>query len=432
MTPFLLTSSIIFGLAIFHTLLTPQLRKLSDRLDRRKKTQPDWWKHYHFYSEIAYLLSEVEVVFGIWLIPLFIFFTIFEGWEAASSYLKDRNYSHALYIMVVLVVVGSRPIISFAERICEWVARIGKDSPGAWWVTILTVGPLLGAILKEPGAMALSSILLSHKFYPYPVSSKFKYATLGLLFANVSVGGMLTTFSSRSLFIVADAWGWDWKFMLTRFGWKVVLGMGISTGFYYFLFRKEFKHAFPSTLPAHQKEEPPPFWITLVHLIFLTLIVVTGENAPLFMGIFILFLGFWRATTFFQGALHLQSAILIGFFFASLILHGELQGWWITPLLQRLSHFAALEVSYLLSAFVDNAVVSYLTLEVPGLDEMKKYLLVAGAMSAGALTVIANAPNPIGHAILRRSFPGPISFLYLFFSALTPSLIYLSLFWTFR
>lgn len=434
MTAFQIASTLIFGLAIIHTFLTPSLYNLSRRLSRRKDRYPEKRKHYHFLSEVVYLLSEVEVVFGIWLIPLIFIFSFFEGWQATANYLNTRDYTLALYIAVVFIVIGSRPIIAFAETVLEWIARLGHDTPGAWWWTILTIAPLLGAILKEPAAMTIGAILLSKKFYPFSPSRNFQYATLGLLFANVSVGGMLTTFASRALFVVANRWNWDWKYMLTNFGWKVIIGIFLSNTLYYFLFRKEFHH-FPKKLPAHEKKEsarPTPLWITLIHLIFLALIVITEESAPLFVGICILFLGFWKATSFYQSSLHLRAAILIGFFFAGLIIHGELQGWWIIPLMERLTNFGAMAVSFILSAFVDNAVVSYITLDLPAFDDLKHYLVVSGAMSAGALTLIANAPNLLGHAILRPLFKGKISFFYLFLGALAPSLIFLALFWFFQ
>ncbi len=433
---FQIISTIIFVLAIIHTFLTPPLYAYSQKFAILKEAYPKKWKHYHFLSEAFYLLSEIEIVFGIWLIPLILFSILLQGWNPTLSYLNTRDYDHALYITVIIVVIGSRPIITFAEKVLEWIARLGNDSPDAWWWTILVVGPILGALLKEPAAMALSAILLTKKFYPYHPSRAFQYATLGLLFANISVGGMFTTFSSRALFIVADKWDWDWQYMLTTFGWKVLIGLFLATGLYYFLFHKEFRRGrFPKSLPALEKDEaqhPTPIWITLIHLVFVALIVMTSDSMPIFIGIFFLFLGFWKATSFYQTPLHLKSAILVGFFFASLIIHGELQGWWIVPLMQNLNHFGAMIVSFVLSAFVDNAIVSYITLDIPQFDDVKHYLIISGAMSAGALTVIANAPNPVGHAILRPSFKGKLSLLGLFLGALAPSLIYLTLFWLFR
>ena len=39
---------------------------------------------------------------------------------------------------------------------------------------------------------------------------------------------------------------------------------------------------------------------------------------------------------------------------------------------------------------------------IAGIADESKYMLVAGAVAGGGLTVIANAPNPAGLALLRR------------------------------
>ena len=62
----------------------------------------------------------------------------------------------------------------------------------------------------------------------------------------------------------------------------------------------------------------------------------------------------------------------------------------------------------LLTAFNDNALVTYLATLVPSLTEPMKYAVVAGAVTGGGLTVIANAPNPAGQAILGRFFDGSV------------------------
>ena len=147
-SPFNLFSAIIFGLAILNMFLTPKLYSISRHFSNLRDQKTKYWKHHHFFAEAFYLLSEVEVVFGLWLIPLFIGFTYFYSWNDAVQYLHSRDYTSALYILVIVVVVSSRPIIHFAEKILEYIARLGGDTPGAWWLTILTIGPLFGAIMK--------------------------------------------------------------------------------------------------------------------------------------------------------------------------------------------------------------------------------------------------------------------------------------------
>ncbi len=73
----------------------------------------------------------------------------------------------------------------------------------------------------------------------------------------------------------------------------------------------------------------------------------------------------------------------------------------------------------LLTAFNDNAAVTFLASTVPNLPEAVKYSVVAGAVTGGGLTVIANAPNPAGQAILGKYFKG-INPLWLFAWAAFP------------
>ena len=57
-----------------------------------------------------------------------------------------------------------------------------------------------------------------------------------------------------------------------------------------------------------------------------------------------------------------------------------------------------------LTAITDNAALTYLGSLIAGISDESKYMLVAGAVAGGGLTVIANAPNPAGVALLKRGF----------------------------
>lgn len=421
----------IFLLAIIHTFFTPQLHQLAGQLRAKQVAQPYKRRHYSFLCEFCQLNSEIEVVFGLWLMPLFIWASIFTDWSSILNYVKSRDYSFALYIMAIVAVVGSRPIISFSERVLDFFARLGKDSPGAWWLTIMTLGPLLGSVLKEPGAMALSAILLQKKFYVFKPSRAFQYATLGLLFANISVGGLLSPISSRALFFVAQSWEWDWHYMFFQFGWKLLVGIAFVNLIYFFIFRKNFTEHFPKKLPVLEKDaerQPTPIWITLVHLLFVISISFFAPHPTIFFGIFLFFLGFYQITRYYQSRLHLKQAILVGFFFASLIIHGELQAFWVIPLLHDYGENVMALSSFILSAFADNAIINYLAVRLTDLTPKGQYLLVASAMSAGGLTAIATVANPLGLTILRHSFQEEISLFRLFLGGGFPSLFYWALF----
>ncbi|MFR4417929.1 MAG: putative Na+/H+ antiporter [Akkermansia sp.] len=112
---------------------------------------------------------------------------------------------------------------------------------------------------------------------------------------------------------------------------------------------------------------------------------------------------------------------MVGFFLAGLVILGGVQAWWLEPVLTRLGDYAMVGAT-LLTAFNDNAAVTFLASTVPNLPEAVKYSVVAGAVTGGGLTVIANAPNPAGQAILGKYFKG-INPLWLFAWAAFPTAI---------
>jgi hypothetical protein len=115
--------------------------------------------------------------------------------------------------------------------------------------------------------------------------------------------------------------------------------------------------------------------------------------------------------------------MMVGFFLAGLVIHGGCQGWWIGPIIQTLSDNALMLGATILTGFNDNAAITYLASQVEGISFSAKHAVVAGAVTGGGLTVIANAPNPAGQSILSKYFEGGVSPLKLFLAALTPTII---------
>jgi hypothetical protein len=442
--PFNLVATIIFICAIAHTLLALQFRKLAEYFERRHAKKPPLpkaepfegfetydatqEKYVGFRAEMMHLLSEVEAVFGIWAIPLMVAIFFFYDWNTAITYINTRNFTEPLFVVVIMSLAATRPIIKLVESSLQVIADIiGKGSLAAWWLTILTVTPLLGSFITEPGAMTIGALLLGRKFYQFQPSKRFAYATLGLLFVNISVGGVLTHFAAPPVLMISEPWHWGSMHMFTFFGWKAVLGITLSNLIYFSVFRSEFKRLNERRIEREKQaafcKVPVPLWITIIHILLLAWIVLNAHNIVIFIGTFLLFLGFHQATMPHQYKLQLRTPILVGFFLAGLVIHGGLQAWWISTILNRLSGPALMFIATALTAFNDNAIITYLATLVPDFTGPLKYAIVAGAVAGGGLTVIANAPNPAGQMLLQKYFGGTISPLRLFLAAALPTTI---------
>lgn len=427
--PFNLISILLFVCAIINTFFVHYFTVLSKKLrdsNIRKNIHPVD----SFGVEILRFMGEVEVVFGIWVIPLFILMTYTYNWTTAVHYLDGIRYTEPMFVVVIMALASTGPIIKLAEDCLKLVARVGGETVRAWWWVILTIGPISGSLITEPGAMTISALLLSKQFYELKPRPKFAYATLGLLFTNISVGGVLTNFAAPPVLMVSERWLWDTSYMLNHFGWKAILGIIIANAVYYFIFRKDFKELEQrrksrqeKEKKEHKKEKRIPNWIIMVHVCFLAWTVVHNHYPVMFIGTFLLFLGFYQATLPYQKVMDLKPAILVGLFLGGLVVHGNLQAWWIEPIMSKASSEALLVLSAILTSFNDNAEITFLATLIPSFDESLKYAVVAGAVSGGGLTVIANAPNPSGQAILGKHFDQGVSAVSLLSAAVFPAIV---------
>ena len=451
--------SFIFLLAIIHTFLCSSFNRLAavcekkhrEYLSSLQKEFPKGKEPVSFRATLFHFLGEVEVVFGIWIIPLFAVITLApsHGWSDAVAYMNSRHFGEPLFVVVIMTIAASRPIISFAMNGMRFLAKLGNSQPWAWWTTILIVGPLLGSFVTEPAAMTISAMLLAQQFYRYRPSMILCYATLGLLFVNVSVGGTLTNFSAPPILMIASPWKWDALFMLQSFGWRAALGIAVSTALYLLFFHKELfsigkNEISQASESSASSDAHIPAWVTIAHIAFLAFTVLTVHDTPFVIIGFMFFLAFIQATRHFQYQLSIRPAILVGFFLAGLIIHGGLQAWWIAPILSNLTEHALFTCATILTAFNDNAAITYLASQVPAFNHMTtidgaevlktgtellrsqalQYAVVAGAVTGGGLTVIANAPNPAGMSLLSKYFgEDGVSAVRLFLAALIPTLI---------
>jgi hypothetical protein len=426
--PVNVVATAIFLLAIVHTFLAPRITAAAHRLQHRIEKETGGEGH-SFQVEMLHFFGEVEAVFGIWAIPLLVAASAMKGWPSVEGYVRNVHFTEPMFVVVIMAIASTRPVLSFAERCMGGVAGLGGKSPLAWWAAILTLGPLLGSFITEPAAMTICALLLSRHLYELGPSPRLAYGTLGLLFVNVSVGGTLTHFAAPPVLMVAGKYGWGLTFMLRNFGWKAALAVLVSTAIFGFAFRNEFaalagrKRARLADPAERPSEKAVPAWIVLTHLLFLGWTVFAAHTPALFVAGFLFFLAFTQATAPHQNPVNLRPALLVGFFLAGLVVHGTLQGWWIAPLLARLGAGALFVGATVLTAFNDNAAITYLASLVPGFTPELKYAVVAGAVAGGGLTVIANAPNPAGQSILSRYFPDGISPVGLFLGALAPTLV---------
>lgn len=434
--PFNLWASLLFLAAVIHTFWTHKFIRWANALEAKHNQQ---WRANaantgpcptSMFCRVLHLLGEVEVVFGIWVIPLFALMLWRVGRQPTLDYLNLRvSYSEPLFVVTIMAVASTKPVLRLAEQCLRFLAQQGGGGPGAWWLAILTVGPLLGSLISEPAAMTISALLLGRQFYALKPSPRFAHATLGLLFTNISVGGTLTHYAAPPVLMVAGPWGWNTAFMFRHFGWIVLVGIAVANAGYYFAFRKELARLQPDpevafVVPADAGAAPVPVWVTVAHLLFMAAFVWWAHYPVFLIGVFLFFLAFFEVTAEYQSELQLRSPILVGFFLAGLVIHGGLQQWWIAPVLSRLNEVPLLLGAIGLTAFNDNAAITYLSTLVPNLAEAMKHAVVAGAVTGGGLTVIANAPNPAGQSILKRFFPDGISPMGLLLGALPATILF--------
>jgi hypothetical protein len=403
-----LIGAALFALAVLHTFST----KIFERLAH---TQP---RH----AGVWHLLGEVEVVFGFWAMVLMVFMFALSGKQEATAYLDSRNFTEPMFVFAIMVMAGTRAVLQFAGALVRQVATFLPLPRGmALYFLVLALVPMLGSFITEPAAMTLAALMLRDTLFAQPVSRALRYTTVGVLFVNISIGGTLTPFAAPPVLMVAGQWNWDLWFMLANFGWKAAIAVLVNAGCAMLLFRKELGHMAEKTADGARSV---PWPVVLVHLLFLLGVVVFAHHPAVFMGLFLFFLGFATAYARHQDRLILREGLLVAFFLAGLVVLGGQQQWWLQPVLMGMDTTTVFFGATALTAITDNAALTYLGSLVQGLSEEFKIALVAGAVTGGGLTVIANAPNPAGVSILRGKFSdNTINPLGLLIAALPPTLV---------
>jgi hypothetical protein len=408
--PVQVAAAVIFGLALVHTFSAKLFEHLANRFPR--------------HAGLMHLLGEVEVVFGFWAIVLVVVMAILTGGREALAYAESRHYAEPLFVLVVMVVAASRPILQLVRLVVAGLARLLPlpDALASVWLCLAVV-PLAGSFVTEPAAMTIAAMMLAPKVFRPEVPERLKYFALGALFVNVSIGGTLTSYAAPPVLMVAQTWQWNSAFMIATFGWKAALAVVINATVVTLAIRK---HLQVRELAASGSEAGPqvPWSVIAVHVLVLAGVVALAHHPVAFLGLFLLFLGFAQAYERHQSPLIIREALLVAFFLAGLVVLGGMQHWWLQPIVSSLSPQALFFGALGLTAITDNAALTYLGSLIIGISEPAKYMLMAGALAGGGLTVIANAPNPAGVALLKNGFEDEsIGAVELLLGALLPTAV---------
>jgi hypothetical protein len=401
----------VFAAALLHTFSTKQFERLAHKMPR--------------HAGLFHLLGEVEVVFGFWAIVLIVAMALLSGGSQALEYAESRNYTEPLFVFVVMVVAGSKPVLQAVQSVVDLGVRlmpVPAQVATAWLG--LAVVPLLGSLVTEPAAMTIAALTLAPVVFRSTLPEAPKYLAIGVLFVNVSIGGTLTSYAAPPVLMVASTWNWDSAFMLAAFGWKAALAVLVNATVAAFVLRKHLAVAHESVLADLNLAAPVPLSLVAVHLALLAGVVFMAHHPVAFLGIFLLFLGIAQAYERHQNPLLIKEALLVAFFLAGLVVLGGLQRWWLQPIVSALEPIALFFGALGLTAVTDNAALTYLGSQISGITDEAKYMLVAGAVAGGGLTVIANAPNPAGLALLKRGFADEsVGAGGLFLGALGPTVV---------
>lgn len=390
MTPINLIAAALFGLALVHTFATKTFERLADRYPR--------------HAGLFHLLGEIEVVFGFWAFILLTVMALVSGSDQAIAYAESRQYTEPLFVFVIMVVAASRPVLEAVKGLIDVLARFAPVPTvvARVWLCLALV-PLIGSLITEPAAMTLAALMLAPQVFRQGIPEWLKYGALGVLFVNVSVGGTLTSFAAPPVLMVAKTWQWDTVFMASNFGWKAAVAVLINATAITYLLRTHLAQERVADATEMDLIRIPPL-VSAIHLLFLAAVVVFAHHPVIFMGFFLFFLGFTQAYAQYQNPLILKEGLLVGFFLAGLVILGGMQQWWLQPIVSNLEPTALFFGALGLTAITDNAALTYLGSLIEGMSNSAKYMLVAGAVAGGGLTVIANAPNPAGVALLRNGF----------------------------
>jgi hypothetical protein len=356
----------LFAVAVLHTLATKVFERLAHRHPR--------------HAGLFHLLGEVEG--GVRLLGRGA-----RGDDGGRSrpdgghrLRRGPQVHRAAVRRVVMVIAASRPVLEAIRALVATLARLTPWNTAlveAW--LCLALVPLLGSLVTEPAAMTLAALMLAPVVFRPDIPEGLKYGALGVLFVNISIGGTLSAFAAPPVLIVAATWNWDSAFMAATFGWKAAIAVLVNATGAVLLLRRHL--SIPAAQPPAGARDRVPLAVTAIHFTFLGATILLTHHPTMFIGLFMLFVGFTRAYRRYQEPLLLKEALLVGFFLAGLVVLGGLQQWWLQPLLSGMSPTQMFFGALGLTAIADNAALTYLGSLIAGLSAESRYMLVAGAVA---------------------------------------------------
>jgi hypothetical protein len=145
---------LIFRLAGIRTFFAPSFSNLAHRFHRDTPSDKMLVTLFHFFGK-------VEVVFGLWITPLIFAIFVFSDWHAVTVYFHSVTYVESLFIVAIMVIASSQPVLFFARTCMQRALVLGNHTPSSWWLSIMVIGPLLGSFIAESAAVTISALLLA-------------------------------------------------------------------------------------------------------------------------------------------------------------------------------------------------------------------------------------------------------------------------------
>lgn len=402
-------------LALVHTFLVSYVAKIANNFKRQSVL-----------DNLFHALAEVEIVFGFWAILFLINWSFFESAEKVLGYCQNLNVTEPLFVLCIVLIASSKPVLDFTQIFIVSSANklsnlFKSNQVQTQFLVLFILGPLLGSLITEPAAITIVGLILMRMFNDKTTETNFIYGLVALLFVNISIGGSLTYFAAPPILMVARIWQWNISSVFINLGVPAISAVVLNTFLFKFRYKNKITNFFK---PLKFESTESPFWVTSIHLIFLLVLILSLHQPKMLIFVLILFVVFTKLTARFQTTLRWKESFLVAFFLMGLLVLGSFQQWWLQPIITELSEKTVFFAAVGLTAITDNAALTYLGSQVPDLKETARWALVSGALAGGGLTILANAPNPVGFSLLISKFPNRVlSSGKLFLAAIIPTLI---------